>query len=60
MNAALTAATAVILLWIAFAAAWLTHVIVCIKTASYIFLLAGGLVAPIGIIHGFGVWIGAW
>lgn len=42
------------------AAAWLTHVIVCIKTANYLFLIAGGLVAPIGVLHGLGVWIGAW
>lgn len=41
-------------------AAWITHVIYCIKTASYVFLLAGGLIFPIGVIHGVGLWIGAW
>jgi hypothetical protein len=41
-------------------AAWLTHVIVCIKSASYVFLLAGAIFAPIGIVHGVGVWFGAW
>lgn len=50
----------VILAWIVSIAAWLTHVIVCIKAASYVFLLAGALVAPVGIIHGIGVWLGVW
>jgi len=40
--------------------AWFTHVIVCIKTASYLFLIAGALLVPIGVIHGVGIWIGAW
>lgn len=41
-------------------AAWLTHVIVCIKAGLWVFLLAGAIFAPIGIIHGIGVWFGAW
>ena len=41
-------------------AAWLTHVIVCIKSASWLFLLAGAIFFPIGIVHGIGVWFGAW
>lgn len=40
--------------------AWLTHVIVCIKTASWGFLIAGALCAPVGVVHGMGVWAGAW
>lgn len=39
-------------------AAWLTHVVYCIKTASWIFLLAGAIFFPIGIVHGTGVWFG--
>lgn len=39
-------------------AAWLTHVIVCLKTASWGFLIAGALVAPIAVIHGVGLWFG--
>ena len=42
------------------AAAWVTHVITCIETQQWIFLIAGAIAAPIGIIHGFGVWIGVW
>lgn len=45
---------------IALIAAWLTHVIVCIKTASWGFLIAGAIFAPVGIVHGVGVWFGAW
>ena len=37
---------------------WLTHVIVCIQTASWLFLLAGAIFFPIGKIHGTGVWLG--
>jgi hypothetical protein len=41
-------------------AAWITHVIVCIKAASWILLLFGCIVAPVGVIHGVGVWFGAF
>ena len=42
------------------AAAWITHVIVCLKTASWGFLIAGAIFFPVAIIHGTGVWLGAW
>lgn len=42
------------------AAAWVTHIIVCIKSASYLFLIAGAVLPPIGVIHGYGVWFGVW
>ena len=42
------------------AAAWLTHVIVCLKTAAWGFLIAGAVFFPVGIVHGFGIWFGAW
>jgi hypothetical protein len=41
-------------------AAWLTHVVVCIKAANWLFLIAGAICAPVGVIHGVGVWLGAW
>jgi hypothetical protein len=41
-------------------ASWITHVIVCIKAGSWGFLIAGAIFAPIGMIHGTGVWFGAW
>jgi uncharacterized membrane protein len=42
------------------AAAWITHVIVCIKASAWILLLFGCIVAPVGVIHGIGVWFGAF
>lgn len=40
--------------------AWATHIIVCLKTAQWGFLIAGAIFFPIGIIHGVGLWFGAW
>jgi hypothetical protein len=37
---------------------WLTHVAVCIKTASWLFLIAGAICFPVGVVHGWGVWLG--
>jgi hypothetical protein len=41
-------------------AAWLTHVIVCIDTERWGFLIAGAIMFPIAIVHGIGLWFGAW
>lgn len=41
-------------------AAWVTHIVVCLKTASFGFLIAGALLPPIGVIHGYGIWLGLW
>lgn len=40
------------------AAAWITHVIVCIKASAWVLLAFGCIVAPVGVVHGFGVWLG--
>jgi len=40
-------------------AAWLTHVIYCLSTAAWGFLIAGAILFPIGIIHGVMIWFGA-
>lgn len=48
------------LLFIASFIAWITHVVVCIKAASWILLIIGAFFFPIGIIHGFGVWFGVF
>ena len=40
--------------------AWLTHVIVSLWTGAWGFLVAGALLFPIGIIHGIGIWFGAF
>jgi hypothetical protein len=41
-------------------AAWITHVLTCIQTEQWLFLIAGAIAAPVGIIHGVGLWFGAW
>jgi len=41
-------------------AAWLTHVVVCFQAGKWGFLIAGALFFPIAIVHGVGVWFGAW
>lgn len=50
----------IIALWLTCIAGWITHVIICIKTASWILLLFGCIVAPVGVIHGVGVWLGVF
>ncbi|QWY83067.1 hypothetical protein [Rhizobium phage RHph_X66] len=49
-----------ILIGLAVFFAWLTHIIVCLKAGFWGFLIAGALFFPIGIIHGFGIWIGVF
>ena len=37
-------------------AAWFTHVLFCLSSAAWGFLIAGALFFPIGIIHGVMIW----
>lgn len=39
-------------------AAWVTHIVTCITTESWILLLFGAAFFPIGVIHGVMVWLG--
>lgn len=41
-------------------AAWFTHIIVTIKAAEWLFLIAGAIFVPIAWIHGTGVWFNVW
>lgn len=41
-------------------AAWGTHVITCIADGRWGFLIAGALAAPVAVVHGVGIWFGAW
>lgn len=41
-------------------AAWITHVVVCLKTASWGFLIAGAIMFPVAVIHGTGAWFNFW
>lgn len=45
-------------IWLVAAAAWVTHVVTCIKASAWILLLFGCFVFPVGVIHGWGVWLG--
>lgn len=40
--------------------AWLTHVVVCLSTSKWGFLIAGAIFFPIGCVHGTGVWFDFW
>lgn len=38
--------------------AWFTHIIVCLLAEKYLLLLVGAIIAPVGVIHGWGIWFG--
>ncbi len=50
----------VILVILTLIAGWVTHIIVCIQTAAWALLIAGAIMFPIGIVHGIGIWFGAF
>lgn len=60
MNSESGCAIFMIALWFASVAAWLTHIIVCIADGAWGFLIAGAILFPVAVIHGGGVWFGAW
>lgn len=46
------------LLIIASIAAWFQHIYTCLTTEAYTLLVAGAIFAPIGVLHGFAIWLG--
>ena len=38
--------------------AWLTHVVHCIQNSEWLFMVAGAIMAPVAVIHGYGLWFG--
>ena len=38
--------------------AWITHVVHTIQAEEWLLLIAGAVFAPIGIVHGIGLWFG--
>jgi hypothetical protein len=40
--------------------AWITSVVNCIHEAAWALLFAVVFVPPVGVIHGFGIWIGVF
>ena len=41
-------------------AAWFTHVITCLSAGLWGFLIAGAILFPVAIVHGVGIWFGAF
>lgn len=39
-------------------AAWVTHVVSCIKAGAILLLVVGAVFAPVGVIHGIMIWFG--
>jgi hypothetical protein len=39
---------------------WITHLYTCFTQHEWGFLIAGALFFPIGVIHGWGIWLGVW
>ncbi len=40
--------------------AWLTSIVFCAAAGLWPLLVASAIFWPIGIVHGFGVWLGGW
>lgn len=40
-------------------AAWVTHIVACIKASSWVLMLFGVFFFPVGIVHGVAIWLGA-
>lgn len=38
--------------------AWITHIVVTIQAKEWLFMIAGALIPPIAVIHGWAVWFG--
>lgn len=38
--------------------AWLTHIVFCLSSGAWGFLIAGAIMFPVAIIHGVGIWFG--
>lgn len=49
-----------IALVIASGAGWITHLIECFSDGRWGFLIAGAIFFPIAVVHGWGIWFGAW
>jgi hypothetical protein len=41
-------------------AGWCQHLYTCFNEGRWGFMIAGAILSPIGVMHGWGVWIGWW
>ena len=39
---------------------WINHLVYCFQEKEYVLLIAGAIIAPVGWIHGLGLWFGFW
>jgi hypothetical protein len=39
-------------------AAWITHIVACLTAGKWGFLIAGAIMFPIAIVHGWLIWLG--
>ena len=39
---------------------WAQHLFTCFNEKLWGFLIAGAIFIPIGVIHGWGIWLGWW
>jgi len=39
---------------------WGQHLYTCFNEKLWGFLIAGAIFAPVGVIHGWGIWFGWW
>jgi hypothetical protein len=39
-------------------AGWVTHIVWCIQNDEILFMIAGALIAPLAVIHGWCIWLG--
>lgn len=39
---------------------WLQHLFTCFTHELWGFLVAGALFIPVGVFHGWGIWLGVW
>lgn len=49
-----------VIIIIAYVAAWIAHVVVCLSAGKWGILIADALVFTIAVIHCFGIWLGIW
>lgn len=40
--------------------AWFTHVFTCLSDERWGFLIAGAIFFPVAVVHGVGIWFGAF
>jgi uncharacterized membrane protein len=49
-----------LVLGVATVCGWLTHIVYCFQNEKWLLLVAGAIAAPIGTVHGWGIWFGWW